>query len=141
AHRLVRPLRWQAEVFGFRTVTLDVRQNSSVTTRVLTEIWAQAGAVPEFGSAEWSRRLRSELGQEVLPRLDRDGLGDEARELLALLALLHRARFGPDPLAIGTFILSMTRSCDDLLAVFLLARHAGFGAERLDLRVVPLFET
>ncbi|WP_028717379.1 phosphoenolpyruvate carboxylase [Paracoccus sp. J39] len=141
AHRLVRPLRWQAEVFGFRTVTLDVRQNSSVTTRVLAGIWAQSGPAPEYGSAEWSRRLRSELGQEELPRLDRDALGDEARELLELLALLHRARFGADPQAIGTFILSMTRSCDDLLAVFLLARHAGFGAERLDLRVVPLFET
>jgi phosphoenolpyruvate carboxylase len=142
AHSLVRPLRLQAEIFGFRTVTLDVRQNSSITTRALSQIWSCAGGpVPVYGSADWSRRLRAELGQKDLPELDGDALGSEAAELLELLRLMHRTRFGPDPLAIGPFILSMTRSCDDLLGVFLLARHAGFGSERLDLRVVPLFET
>jgi phosphoenolpyruvate carboxylase len=141
-HALVRPLRLQAQIFGFRTVTLDVRQNSSVTTRALSQIWSCAGgAVPVYGSADWSRRLRAELGQKDLPELDGDALGSEAAELLELLRLMHRTRFGPDPLAIGPFILSMTRSCDDLLGVFLLARYAGFGSERLDLRVVPLFET
>ncbi|GHG31560.1 phosphoenolpyruvate carboxylase [Paracoccus aerius] len=141
-HALVRPLRLQAQIFGFRTVTLDIRQNSSVTTRALSQIWSCAGGpVPVYGSDDWSRRLRAELGQKDLPGLDGDALGSEAVELLELLRLMHRTRFGPDPLAIGPFILSMTRSCDDLLGVFLLARYAGFGSERLDLRVVPLFET
>ncbi len=138
---LVRPLRLQAQVFGFRTVTLDVRQNSSVTTRALAEVWSCAGEAPVYGSAEWSRRLRSELAQVNLPDLQSDKLGCETVELLELLRLMHRMRFGPDPSAMGPFILSMTRSCDDLLGVFLLARYAGFGSERLDLRVVPLFET
>jgi phosphoenolpyruvate carboxylase len=137
ANLLVRPLRWQAEVFGFRAVTLDVRQNSSVTTRVLSEIWSQSGAVPELGSAEWSQRVRAELSQSELRGLDFEGLGAESRELLDLLQLMQRARFGCDPLAIGPIILSMTRSCDDLLGVFLLARYAGIGAERLDLRAAP----
>ncbi|MDT1064001.1 phosphoenolpyruvate carboxylase [Paracoccus sp. CPCC 101403] len=141
AERLIRPLRWQAEVFGFRTVTLDIRQNSSVTTRALASIWGLSGPSPDYGSKEWSRRLRAELAQDELPGLDRDRLTPEAVELLDLLALMRDVRFGADPLAIGPFILSMTRSCDDLLGVFLLARHAGFGPERLDLRVVPLFET
>lgn len=141
AERLVRPLLWQAEVFGFRTVTLDVRQNSSVTTRALTAIWALSGPSPEYGTPEWSQRLRSELARDDLPGLDRDQLTPETVELLDLLALMRDTRFGADPLAIGPFILSMTRSCDDLLGVFLLARHAGFGPERLDLSVVPLFET
>jgi phosphoenolpyruvate carboxylase len=35
----------------------------------------------------------------------------------------------------------MPRSAADILAVYLLARYAGFGAEKLMLRVVPLFET
>ena len=54
---------------------------------------------------------------------------------------MRDARLSDDPEAIGPFILSMTRSSDDILAVYLLARHAGFGAEKIDLRVVPLFET
>lgn len=140
-HNLVQPLRLQAQIFGFRTVTLDVRQNSSVTTRALADIWSRAGDVPDYGTADWSRRVRSELGQKDLPELDLAALGDEAVEILDLLRLMHRMRFEPDPLTMGPFILSMTRSCDDLLGVFLLARYAGFGSERLDLRVVPLFET
>ncbi|SMO47617.1 phosphoenolpyruvate carboxylase [Paracoccus laeviglucosivorans] len=141
AARLIRPLRWQAEVFGFRTVTLDVRQNSSVTTRALASIWGLTGPAPEYGNREWSQRLRAELALDDIPAPDRSRLTPEAVELLDLLALMHDTRFGDDPLAMGPFILSMTRSCDDLLGVFLLARHAGFGPERLDLRVVPLFET
>lgn len=139
AERLVRPLIWQAEVFGFRTVTLDVRQNSSVTTRALASIWGPDA--PAYGTPEWSARLRSEIVQDPLPTPDPAALPAETTELLALLDLMRATRFGADPLAIGPFILSMTRSCDDLLGVFLLARYAGFGPERLDLRVVPLFET
>ncbi len=139
AERLVRPLRWQAEIFGFRTVTLDVRQNSSVTTRALASLWGEGA--PDYGTPEWSARLRAEIVQDRLPSPRREALPAETAELLDLLDLMRVTRFGADPLAIGPFILSMTRSCDDLLGVFLLARYAGFGPERLDLRVVPLFET
>ncbi len=141
AARYVRPIRWQAEVFGFRTVSLDVRQNSSVTTQVLTDIWATSGSPPLYGTPEWSQRLNKELGQPDLPAIDTAGLSPQAQEFIALLSLMQEVRFGDDPNAIGPFILSMTRSCDDLLGVYLLARYAGFGAEKLDLRVVPLFET
>ncbi|NEY92209.1 phosphoenolpyruvate carboxylase [Tabrizicola oligotrophica] len=141
AARYLSPLRWQAETFGFRTATLDIRQNSTVITAVLAEIWSLSGPAPEPGSADWSRRLRDELGRPDLTHASRSRLSPDACELLDLLALMYRARMSDDPEAIGPFILSMTRSADDLLAVFLLARHAGFGAEKLDLRVVPLFET
>ncbi len=141
ASRLVRPIRWQAEVFGFRTVTLDVRQNSSVTTRVIADIWSQSGTSPEYGTPEWSEHLRSQLATADLPEIDRDRLDGEGQELLGLLDLMRTAQRGGDPQAVGPFILSMTRSCDDLLGIFLLARYAGFGSEKLDLRVVPLFET
>jgi phosphoenolpyruvate carboxylase len=141
AARYLTPLRWQAEVFGFRTHTLDVRQNSTVTTAVLSELWALTGPAPAYGTPDWSRRLREELGRSDLTHADRARLSPEARELLDLLALMRQARISEDPEAIGPFILSMTRTADDILGVYLLARHAGFGAEKLDLQVVPLFET
>lgn len=137
----IRPLRRAASVFGFRTTTLDVRQNSTVTTSVLAEIWGRSGPCPDYGTPEWSARLRSELSDPNLQHHPRQDLSEQAQELLALLALIHSVRSGPDPKAIGPFILSMTRSSDDLLGVYLLARYAGFGAETLDLTVVPLFET
>ncbi|NSY41431.1 phosphoenolpyruvate carboxylase [Leisingera sp. ANG59] len=141
AARYVRPIRWQADVFGFRTVTLDVRQNSTVTTETLTEIWARSGDVPEFGSPDWSARLRKELGSASLPYMTPDELSPQSGELLKLLRLMRDAGAGEDPQAMGPFILSMTRSTDDLLGVYLLARYAGFGAEKAALKVVPLFET
>jgi phosphoenolpyruvate carboxylase len=143
SHRHVRPIRWQAQTFGFRTATLDVRQNSTVTTEVLSEIWARndGGPAPEYGTEEWSHRLRAELSRHEVAEVDPDGLSDAGRELISVLRLMRASREGPDRDATGPFILSMTRSTDDLLGVYLLARYAGFGAESLDLRVVPLFET
>lgn len=141
AERHLRPIRWRAETFGFRTATLDIRQNSTVTTAVLAEIWKLAGAAPEFGSRAWSDQLRRELGQPDLPYIDRARLSAEACEFLDVLALMRATQLSCDPEAIGPFILSMSRSSDDILGVYLLARYAGFGAEKLDLRVVPLFET
>jgi len=141
AERFLRPLRWQVETFGFRTATLDIRQNSTVTTAALGEIWSLRGAPPAQGSADWSERIRRELGLADLHYVDRGRLGSAARELLDLLSLMRDARLSDDPDCIGPFVLSMTRSADDILGVYLLARYAGFGAETIDLRVVPLFET
>jgi phosphoenolpyruvate carboxylase len=141
AARYVTPLRWQAQVFGFRTHTLDIRQNSTVTTAVIAELWSLTGPAPAYGTSEWALRLREELGRPELAHADRGRLSAEARELLDLLALMRQARMSEDPEAIGPFILSMTRTADDILGIYLLARHAGFGAEKLDLQVVPLFET
>ncbi len=141
AARYITPLRWQAQVFGFRTHTLDVRQNSTVTTAVIAELWSLDGQAPAYGTPDWSRRLREDLSRPDLTHADRARLSPEARELLDLLALMRQARMSEDPEAIGPFILSMTRTADDILGIYLLARHAGFGAEKLDLQVVPLFET
>ena len=139
----IQPIKWRAQVFGFRIFTLDVRQNSTVTTDVLSEIWEKQGkaTVPQYGSAAWSRRLRAELSSSSLNAADRTKLSPQAVELLDVLDLMKNARLSSDPSAIGPFILSMTRSADDLLAVYLLARYAGFGAETIDMTVVPLFET
>ena len=141
AARYLTPLRWQAQVFGFRTHTLDIRQNSTVTTAVLSELWSLTAPAPTYGTPGWSHRLREDLSRPDLAHADRSRLTPEARELLDLLALIRAARTSGDPDAIGPFILSMTRTADDLLGIYLLARHAGFGAEKLDLQVVPLFET
>jgi len=143
AARYLRPIRWLAEVFGFRTVTLDIRQNAMVTNAVLGEIWQAAGdaPAPDYGTEAWSRRLRGELSVEILPHVALETLSPGARELLGLLSLMREVAAGDDPQAIGPFILSMTRSADDLLGVLLLARYAGFDRETPELSLVPLFET
>ncbi|MDP8995822.1 MAG: phosphoenolpyruvate carboxylase, partial [Pseudomonadota bacterium] len=151
AASLIKPLRWEAEIFGFRTVSLDIRQNTTVTNRVLTEIWRKMnplakGDAPEVHSAEWSAWIKTELDKPMgfVPQF-RD-LSEEAQDLLDLLHLIRQTLDGPDPKAIGTFILSMTQSGDDILGLYLLAKYCGLFSdpashETCRIRVVPLFET
>jgi phosphoenolpyruvate carboxylase len=149
ARRFVRPLRQQAETFGFRTVALDIRQNSTVVNRVLAELFAcidGADTVPDPDTTQWSERIRRglECGGQV--EFDREHMSEEARELLTLFDVVREATREPSSEAIAAFVLSMTRSVDDLLAVYLLAQYCGLvtaldGSGAIRLRVVPLFET
>jgi phosphoenolpyruvate carboxylase len=151
ASSLVRPVRWEVETFGFRTVSLDIRQNTTVINRVLREIWRKLnplaeGEGPELGSADWQVWIEAELDKPLgfLPLFR--GVSEEAKELLGLLGLIRETIEGPDPQAIGAFILSMTQSASDVLGLYLLAKFAGLfsdetAREGCRIRVVPLFET
>ncbi len=142
----VRPLRRQVETFGFRTVSLDIRQNSTIVNAVAREILHAAGEAFEPGTPGWSAALRRCLNAQAPPPPLPGALGGIARETVDLFALIGETARGADPRAVGAFILSMTASADDLLAVYLLARAVGLheGGDStgpLALRVVPLFET
>jgi len=151
AATLVRPVRWEAEIFGFRTVSLDIRQNTTVINRVLQEIWSKLNPVsetkaPELGSAGWLSWIIDELNKPLgfLPHFF--GVSEEARELLDLLYLARETLDGPDPQSVGTFILSMTKSAADILGLYLLAKYCGLfsgdtSSDSCRLRIVPLFET
>lgn len=146
AEAYIGPLCWQVETFGFRTVSLDIRQNSTVINRVLTEIWAGVENGPAQGSKAWSERLRHVLREDVEPEELPPSLSEEAREALDLFELIAQQLDGPDPEAVGAFILSMTTSADDLLAVHALFKLAGGDLIRQTgrgraLSIVPLFET
>ena len=151
ASTLVRPVRWEVETFGFRSVSLDIRQNTTVINRVLKEIWRklnplEKGEGPEPGTPEWQAWIEAELDKPLgfLPQFR--GVSEEARELLDLLDLIRETIDGPDPQAIGAFILSMTQHASDVLGLYLLAKFSGLFAdetarETCRIRVVPLFET
>lgn len=154
AGRLLRedllPVIQIAHTFGFHLARLDVRQNSGFYERAIGQLF---DAVSETGR-KWADRsdkersdaIRCELrsprpfvhrSQSVGPE------GDEARAVFRVLAE-HVKRFGAEGL--GSSIVSMTRSADDLFTVFLLARegelaHTDQGTLVSPLQVVPLFET
>jgi phosphoenolpyruvate carboxylase len=147
----VRPVRWEVEVFGFRTMSLDIRQNTTVINRVLAELWQKFNPTakrepPKPDSAEWAKWVQGELKRPMgfLPLFQ--GLSDEARETLDLLALIRSSLDGADSKATGAFVLSMTRSATDILGLYLLAKYSGLftdatSRESCRLAVVPLFET
>jgi phosphoenolpyruvate carboxylase len=151
AKNLVKPVRRAVEIFRFSTVRLDLRENTTKTTAALRALWwATAGhgddSPPELGSREWRMWLFRELSRPLTgPRLIPD-LPAEAAELIDMFGQAAATRRNLDRDAFGSFILSMTRSVDDILGAYLLAKEGGAfldaaGTEICALPIVPLFET
>jgi phosphoenolpyruvate carboxylase len=149
AERLVRPLRREVEIFRFCSVRLDCRENSTRTTAALQALWQAgggAGEPPLPDSIAWRDWLIAELSQARTGRRELLGLPPAAAETLGIFRLIADTRQRSDRDAFGTFILSMTHSCEDLLGVYLLAKEAGLfsdaaAVETCTLPIVPLFET
>ncbi|MCJ2092655.1 phosphoenolpyruvate carboxylase [Methylobacterium sp. J-072] len=150
---LVRPVRRMVEIFRFSTVRLDLRENTTRTTETLQALWRQRngeGEPPALGSAAWRQWLDAELVRPRDPERSFENLPDAARETLATFALVAEMRESLDREAFGAFILSMTRSVEDVLGAYLLAKEAGvfldaagpdIRPEICPLAIVPLFET
>ena len=113
-------LIWQAETFGFHLAGLEVRQHSEVHARVLRELRAAGPPGPR-------NRARS--------------CTPETQEVLATFRAIGwiQDRFGVD--ACRRYVVSFTRSADDMAAVYELARYAAAGGRTPVLDVVPLFES
>ncbi|GEO98171.1 phosphoenolpyruvate carboxylase [Methylobacterium haplocladii] len=147
---MVRPARRMVEIFRFSTVRLDLRENTTRTTKTLQALWKQKVGdrkpMPKEDTPEWREWLLTELGRPRNPEASFDDLPDEARETLETFALVGEMREQLDREAFGSFILSMTRSTNDVLGAYLLAKEAGIfldtaGTEICPLPIVPLFET
>src|SRR5580693_3215899 len=112
-------LIWQAETFGFHLAGLEVRQHSEVHARVLREL--RAAGPPD-----------AETGRECTK---------ETEEVLATFRAIGwiQDRFGVD--ACRRYVVSFTRSAQDLAAVYELASYAAAGGRTPVLDVVPLFES
>ncbi|MEV6151091.1 phosphoenolpyruvate carboxylase [Nonomuraea sp. NPDC052129] len=110
AYGELQQLIWQVETFGFHLAELEVRQHSAVHAAALEEIRA---------------------GGE---------LSERTEEVLATIRVIAwiQERFGVT--ACSRYVVSFTRSADDIAAVYELAEHA-LGTRAPVLDVVPLFES
>jgi phosphoenolpyruvate carboxylase len=118
-------LIWQAETFGFHLAELEVRQHSEVHAAALRELRAAGPPGLEHPAARhvggnWSARTE---------------------EVLATFRAVSwvQDRFGVD--ACRRYVVSFTRSADDIAAVYELASYASAGGPGPVLDVVPLFES
>jgi len=148
---LVRPVRRAVELFRFSTVRIDLRENTTRTTQALQALWWAIaghgdGNPPELGTREWRTWLLRALARPLTTERVTAELPTEATDLIAMFAQAAEIRRGLDRDAFGSFILSMTRSVDDILGAYLLAKEGGLfldtaGTEICALPIVPLFET
>jgi phosphoenolpyruvate carboxylase len=146
---LIRPLRRAVEIFRFSTVRLDLRENTTRTTKALQELWrVKTGgeAAPEPESAEWRAWLLADLSHPRTGPAARDALSNDARDTIEMFEVVADMRARLDREAFGGFILSMTHCVDDVLGAYVLAKEAGLfldeaAVEICTLPIVPLFET
>ncbi len=143
-------VRRHVDVFGFHLAQMDVRQNSAFHDKAVEQLLEAAG-LPETDFGSWNEEKRiAFLDQELRsPRpfaLPGTALGPNATAVVESHRVVakHIAECGMA--GIGSFIVSMTRSLSDLLAVYLLAREAGLwvpyqGKMACQVPVMPLFET
>ncbi len=116
-------LIWQAETFGFHLAGLEVRQHSQVHREALREL--RAAGLPPGAAARGTGGPWSAQTEEVLATF----------RAIAWI----QDRLGPE--ACRRYVVSFTRSADDIAAVYELARYALPGGRVPELDVVPLFES
>ena len=130
-------VRRRVRSFGFHLATLDVRQDSSVHERALAICLDDAGFAQRPVDERIACLTRALSGTP--PTLDLATLPEPARGTLAVFRTLAQARRTYGEVALGPYIVSMSRTAADALAVLALAHLSGDGDGALD--VAPLFET
>ena len=132
--RLIRRL----QCFGFHLATLDLRQDSAIHDAALAALLQQPGYA-EREPAERAPTLHGLIAGQSPVQPD----ADVAAPVLAVFAALAQARKRYGAQAIGPYIVSMSRSAADALAVLALARVAGCveDGNAIPIDVAPLFET
>ncbi|QOW21800.1 phosphoenolpyruvate carboxylase [Novilysobacter avium] len=143
---VLRRLLRRARCFGFHLASLDLRQDSSVHDAALAAV-LQDPQWPERSAQERADRLHRMMAGDLVPA---DADASEAVRTLDVFRAVAglRPRYGER--VFGPYIISMSRSAADALAVLALARvagcvepaDAGADAEQVvPLDVAPLFET
>jgi len=140
----VRRLQRRARCFGFHLASLDLRQDSAVHDAALSVL---------LGDPDWESRDAGERALRLHAVLEDDtGRGDTnatdgadadlARDTLEVFRTVARLRPRYGERVFGPYIVSMSRSAADALAVLALARIAGCAEDgEVPLDVAPLFET
>ena len=145
--RLRRLLR-AVEIFGFHLAPIDLRQNSEVHARTVAALLAAAGRCPNYQALPENERIALLTAEIASPRplyapwLEYD---EETRGELAIFFAARELRATYGDAALPNCIISKTDGVSDLLELALLLKEAGLlrpgSAPRLDVNIIPLFET
>ncbi|MEC3851294.1 phosphoenolpyruvate carboxylase [Paenarthrobacter ureafaciens] len=135
--------------FGLHLATLDIREHADYHHDAVGQLVDRLGTEKPYGSLTREERLAF-LGEELASRrplsghpIKLDGAADGTYDVFRSIRQALNT-YGPD--VVETYIISMTRGADDVLAAAVLAREAGlidlFGANpHARIGFAPLLET
>ncbi|HEY0330494.1 MAG TPA: phosphoenolpyruvate carboxylase [Rhodopseudomonas sp.] len=142
----LRQLRRAVDCFGFHLASLDMRQNSAVHERTMTELIDAALPGKSYMAMNEAARIALLAGELRSRRPLASPFVKYGEETVGELAVFRaaaeaHANFGPS--AISQCIISMCKGVSDMLEVVLLLKEVGLvdHAGRSAINVVPLFET
>lgn len=127
------------KTFGFCTARLDVRENSSVYHKVVSELLEYQGLCSNFDELENAERVR--LLSQVLDTpvtFPSHGFSEPVQRVIELFGVLEKFAVRTQGEGLGAHIISMTRSSADMLSLLWLRQTF---APSLRMPLVPLLET
>lgn len=143
----LRRLRHAARVFGFHLAALDLRQNSDVHERVVSEMLANAHVCPNYLELREEQRIEVLINELGTPRpltspFMQFSAETEGELAIARTAAEMHALYGEA--ALPNYIISKADGVSDMLEVALILKEVGLlnvHERRASMNVIPLFET
>ena len=143
----LRALRHAVNVFGFHLAAVDLRQNSDVHERTVSELFELAGLDIGYKALPENERVGLLLEELKMARPLASRFLSYSAETTSELEILRAAaevqqQYGKE--ALSNYIISKSDGVSDILEVALLLKEAGLLRPRegeLDVNIIPLFET
>ena len=140
AHGLLERTIRTVAAFGVTHATMDVREHSGAHQRVIEALFPEQN-YSSFTSEQKCEFLTAQLNDG---NRDASSLDDVNSKTLRTFSAIQELQDNFDPTVVETYIISMTKGPEDVLAAAYLAKEAGLidvskGVARVD--VAPLLET
>ncbi len=145
----IQDIIWLVQTFGFHLANLDIRQESTVHSQTLAELFADVPGFAEYLKLPEEARLLllTEALRRPGPLVDQHPeLSPLASETCAMFRCIAQLRREVSASGFGNYVISMTHEASHILEVLVLAKEfglAGWSRQGLysEIAVTPLFET
>lgn len=147
---VLEPFFIKVKTFGFYFVKLDIRQNASLISKAVDEIFAKAKSINKFSKLNEEEKIK-QLSEELInarPLTNQfSNLSEETKKVINEFSLIKWAYENISDDAAGDYIISNCAEVSHILSALLLAQEAGLikvtGKKFLESRIdiLPLFET
>lgn len=129
----------RVRMFGYHFASLDIRQDSRVHNRILTEIFDK-----EFGLnyAEISDEQKIEYLTKKSLQLNADDYEDElTKDTIKNVTQLKEIQQRNGERGVHRYIISNSETIFDVLNVYALFKYCGYKDNEINFDIIPLFET